>query len=223
MELRFHRLSNPNSRIGNPWRHLRHLRFEIGDFGQSEHTDKSRIYLVRWISEIVYTTATSSAGNKIFLTQNLHRSNASWPRPINVRMRVRRENWVCIATRTNIYFASWATKRPPIARTFIDSSRFLRTSISRLICFQVDRRDRHWGTRRISDIESAIFPSGFFRATPGIRLVEIARNSIVSDEEADELWLMAYRILPWFPDSPAALDTICYGLYARMNLLSETN
>lgn len=95
--------------------------------------------------------------NEIFSTwRSCHpaRPSDKWQRECGGKIGVR------IAARSNIYFASSATKRPPIARTFIDSSRFLRASISGLICFQVDRRHRHWGTRRISDIESTVFPNG---------------------------------------------------------------
>ena len=47
MNLRFHGFSNPSENREGPWRCLWYLRFEMDDFGQSEHTDKSRIYLVR--------------------------------------------------------------------------------------------------------------------------------------------------------------------------------
>lgn len=71
---------------------------------------------------------------------------------------------------------------------------------------------------RIGDLPERILPR--YSGNPASRN---RKESHRSDEETDKLWLMAYRTLPWFPDSLAALDAICYGLYARINLLSETN
>lgn len=60
--------------------------------------------------------------------------------------------------------------------------------------FELIDGDRgHRGTRRISDIESAIFPSEFFRTTLGIR-PESRRIAIILRKEIDELWLMISRI-----------------------------
>lgn len=59
------------ARIGNPWRCLRHLRFEIGDFGQSEHMDKDQEFILSVEREILLIT-------EIATRQSQHRMCCEW-------------------------------------------------------------------------------------------------------------------------------------------------
>lgn len=199
-----------SARIENPWRCLRHLRFEIGDFGQTEQIKNlSRPLREEFSSR--RRSVTSSVVNEIFSTWKIDVTRTT-TRSINVNASAAGKLGLHCSAFKHLFCVlgdKAAAYRADVYR-FFEIPSCLDIEVDLLSSWSTAPTLRHATNfgYRIGDLPERILPR--YYGNPANRNRKESHRS-----ETDESWLMAYRILPWFPDSPAALDAICYAGYTR--------